>query len=211
MSEITTILWDIGGVLLTNGWDRNSRVRAAAEFAMDWDDFESRHQELEPLWDRGRITMREYLDRAIFHRPRTFSVKQMEDYIIDCSQPHPETIEFAAEVFRSRSCLQVALNNEPLELNLRRIEKFDLKRCFTAFLSSCFLGEAKPDPAIYRKALMILQRSASECLFIDDRPVNLESAGKAGMRTLLYTDLDQLRSSLRAEGFLPRATAESGI
>jgi putative hydrolase of the HAD superfamily len=203
MSEITTILWDIGGVLLTNGWDKQSRQTAAGVFALDWDEFEQRHQEQEPLWDRGRITMREYLDRVIFHRTRPFTVEQVEEYIIGCSKPHPETIAFAEEIFRSGNFLQAAVNNEPLELNLRRIQHYGLRRCFTAFFSSCFLGEAKPDLEIYRKTLMILQRSAAECLFIDDRVVNVESAGKLGMKACLYSGLSELREWLQVQSIYP--------
>ena len=211
MSEITTILWDIGGVLLTNGWDRQSRQTAADVFSLDWDEFEHRHQELEPLWDKGRISMRDYLDRAIFHRPRPFSLEQIEEFMVDCSKPHDETIAFAEEVFRSGAFLQAAVNNEPLELNLRRIQHFGLRRCFTAFFSSCFLGEAKPNPEIFRKTLMILQRSAAECLFIDDRAVNVESAAKLGMKTHLYGGLAGLREWLQSQRVYPRSARSASL
>ncbi len=203
MPGIGVILWDIGGVLLTNGWDHSARLLASRKFDIEWDEFEQRHQQLEPLWDTGRIDINEYLEKAIFFRTRPFSPDQMRDYIVSCSQPHRETLDLAGELFRSGRYLQAALNNEPLELNLIRIEKFGLRRCFTAFFSSCFLGVAKPDAEIFRRTLLILQRPATECLFIDDRAVNVESAARLGMNTLHFTGFADLRDSLQNLGVYP--------
>ena len=46
MVEITTLFWDVGGVVLTNGWDSEGRHRAAEQFRLDWQDFQSRHEML---------------------------------------------------------------------------------------------------------------------------------------------------------------------
>ncbi len=35
MVEISTILWDVGGVLLTNGWDHNERAAVLRQFDLD--------------------------------------------------------------------------------------------------------------------------------------------------------------------------------
>ena len=180
---ISTIFWDIGGVLLTNGWDHLSRVKGAEAFGLEWEEFEARHQAQENAFDRGLMTLDEYLDRVIFYKDRKFSRQEISEYIFAQSQPHPEIIAIADELARGRKYFLATLNNEPLELNLRRIEKFGLKRHFSAFFSSCFLGLAKPDPAIYRRVLQITQRDPGECLFIDDRPANLTSAATLGIRT----------------------------
>ena len=42
-SQITTLFLDIGGVLLTNGWDRNIRLNAAKKFGLDYDEMNERH------------------------------------------------------------------------------------------------------------------------------------------------------------------------
>ena len=44
MAEVTTVFWDNGGVILTNGWDRGSRQKAVEKFKLDWADFEDRHE-----------------------------------------------------------------------------------------------------------------------------------------------------------------------
>ena len=184
MADITAIFWDIGGVLLTNGWDHAARWRAAEVFGLEWDEFEARHESLENAFDKAQLTLDQYLDRVIFHKDRPFSREKLTEFMFAQSLPHHEVISIVADLALKARYFLAALNNEPLELNHYRIQRFGLRRYFSAFFSSCFLELAKPDPAIYRRALQITQRSPDECLFIDDRPANLESASLIGIRTL---------------------------
>ena len=73
MAEITTLFWDVGGVLLTNGWDRAARRRAAEQFHLDWEEFEDRHDLVVTDFEKGRLTLDEYLQRTVFYRSRSFS------------------------------------------------------------------------------------------------------------------------------------------
>ena len=68
MPEITTLFWDIGGVIITNGWDTAGRRRAAEMFHLDWEEFQDRHDLSFPAFDSGLITLNEYLDRTLFYR-----------------------------------------------------------------------------------------------------------------------------------------------
>src|SRR5262249_58669919 len=119
-------------------------------------------------------------------------------FMFDRSQPHTDTLGLVAELSRSNRYLLATLNNESLELNIHRIEKFHLADYFTAFFSSCLLGTMKPDSEIYRKALQITQRCPDECILIDDRQANLEPAQHLGMNTIHYQDAHQLRQSTSA-------------
>ena len=101
---------------------------------------------------------------------------------------------------RSGKYLMATLNNESLELNLHRIEKFQLRDYFAAFFSSCFLGVKKPERAIYRLASQITQRNPDECLFIDDRVLNLECAQSLGMRTIHFRNAAKLTQELQTHG-----------
>ncbi len=197
MGEIEAVFWDIGGVLLTNGWDGAARRKGAEVFGLEWEEFEARHQAQENAFDRGLMTFDQDLERVVFYKDRPFSRADLAEYIFAQSQPHPEVIAIAERMASSRRYFMATLNNEPLELNLRRIEKFGLKRYFSAFFSSCFLGLAKPDPAIFRRVLQITQRSPGECLFIDDRAGNVESAARLGMHTCQHNgDAEGLRTRL---------------
>ena len=200
MGKITSLFWDVGGVILTNGWDRTSRQRAAEQFKLDWDDFQDRQELVIQQLETGQMKLEEYLERTIFYRSRSFTKDEFKAFMFAQSQPKLEAISIVEQLARSWKFLMATVNNEYLELNLYRIEKFRLRRYFTVFFSSCFLGVRKPDGAIYRLALEITQRPPEECLFIDDRALNLECAQVLGMRTIRYQNPAQLRRELRRNG-----------
>ena len=176
MTKITTLFWDVGGVILTNGWDREGRRRAAEQYKLDWEDFQDRHELVNTDFEVGRLTLEQYLERTIFYRSRPFTKDEFRAFMFAQSQSQPDTLAIAERLSRSKKYLMATLNNEPLELNLYRIEQFRLRDYFTVFFSSSFLGVRKPESGIYRLALQITQRALEECLFIDDRALNLECA-----------------------------------
>jgi putative hydrolase of the HAD superfamily len=147
-------------------------------------------------FERGKITLDEYLDRTVFYRERPFTHRAFRDYMFSLSQPFPEVLEFAQGLAESGKYFMGTINNESRELNDYRINKFGLRKIFRVFVSSCFVGLRKPEEDIYRLALEITQIPAAECCFIDDRAVNLESAAKLGMRTIEMKRLEQLREDL---------------
>jgi len=200
LPKITTLFWDIGGVILTNGWDRGSRREAAATFHLDWEEFQDRHDLSFPAFDSGQITLNEYLDRTLFYRPRAFSREEFTAFIFAQSKEYPDTRAILDKVTKTQKYFVGAINNEPLELNQYRIEAFELRRNFLVFFSSCYVHSRKPEETIFRVALEVTQRPPEQCLFIDDRPLNLERPGKLGMNTILHQGAEQLRLELGKYG-----------
>ncbi|HYL63648.1 MAG TPA: HAD family phosphatase [Candidatus Methylomirabilis sp.] len=200
MSSITTLFWDIGGVILTNGWDRGSRRDAATAFNLDWEDFEDRHDLSFPAFDSGQITLDEYLDRTLFYRQRPFTREEFTAFMFAQSTEYPEARAILSAAARAGKYFIGAINNEPLELNQYRIEAFHLRRDFLVFFSSCYVHSRKPEEHIFRFALEVTQRPPEECIFIDDRALNLESPRRLGMAVIQYENADQLRSELGAHG-----------
>lgn len=200
MVEITTLFWDVGGVILTNGWDLDIRRRAAEHFNLDWEEMEERHERILADFETGRLSLAEYLGQTVFYQARSFTLSEFEAFMFAQSQPHPETIEIIEALASQGKYLLGTINNESLELNLHRIERFDLRRYFTVFFSSCFVRIRKADEAIYRLALRVTQRRPEECVFIDDRELNLEGARLLNMRTIRYQSPAQLRDELRQHG-----------
>jgi putative hydrolase of the HAD superfamily len=200
MPDITTIFFDIGGVLLTDGWGRDSRVVAATKFSLDWDEFSDRHEKVAQAMETNRLSLEKYLDRVIFYRPRSFSREEFRSFIFAQSQAKPESIEIVKQLTNSRQYFMATINNELLDLNLYRIEQFGLHAYFPVFFSSCFLGLWKPDEAIYQLVLQVTQRAPDECIFVDDREVNLECPRTLGMRTIHFESAAQLRGELRENG-----------
>ena len=197
---ITTIFFDLGGVLLTDGWGHDSRRAAAEKFGLDWEEYSDRHEKVGHAIETNRMSLEQYLDRAIFYRPREFSREEFRAFIFAQSQPKPDSIEIVAQLADSKNHFLATINNEVLELNLYRLEHFGLRRYFPVFFSSCFLGLRKPDEAIYRLALQVTQQAPATCIFIDDREVNLECPRELGMSTILFRDVERLRSELQQAG-----------
>jgi putative hydrolase of the HAD superfamily len=197
LPQISAIFWDVGGVLLTNAWDRAQRERALEQFKLDQEEFSDRHEMVVSSLERGKISFDDYLNRTIFYRPRPFAREVFKDYVFSLSQPHREVLAVAEELTKSGKYFMGTINNESRELNLYRIQTFGLREIFSTFVSSCFVGLRKPEEGIYRMALEITQRSAENCCFIDDRALNLEYARQMGMHTIEMQDVEQLRRELR--------------
>lgn len=198
--SIRAIFWDVGGVLLSNAWDHTQRSEALAHFQLDEQEFHDRHEMLVSSFERGKITLDEYLDRTVFYRPRSFSREEFRDFMYSLSQPIPGVLQFAQSLADSGKYFMGTINNESRELNDYRIEKFGMRSIFRLFVSSCFVGLRKPEAGIYRLALETTQIPAEECCFIDDRALNLECAAKLGMNTIQMKTLEQLRADLAKSG-----------
>ena len=200
MAKITAIFWDVGGVLLSNAWDHEQRQRTLKHFDLDEAEFESRHEMLVSSFERGKISLQEYLECTIFYRARSFTREVFTEYMFSLSQPDPETLRLAGELARSGKYLLSTINNESKELNLFRIQTFGLREIFRLFISSCFVGLRKPEEGIYRLALEITQVPPEECCFVDDRALNLDSASKLGMHVIQMKTAEQLRGEFQGLG-----------
>jgi len=198
VAEITTLFWDVGGVLLTNAWNRDTRHAAALRFGLEEAEFEQRHEALVSALETGKISLDDYIQRTVFCHRQSFSREGFKAFMYAQSQPKPDSLALAREL--SGNYLMATINNESLDLNLFRIEEFGLREIFVAFFSSCFVRLRKPDPAIYKLALDVTQKTREECCFIDDRPLNLEGARQVGMRVIQFQDANQLRRDLAELG-----------
>jgi putative hydrolase of the HAD superfamily len=196
LPQIKALFWDLGGVLLSNAWDRAQRERALDQFHLDPIEFGDRHEMVVSSFERGKISLDEYLDRTVFYRDRPFTRESFKDYMYSLSQPSTEALEFAHGLAKTKKYAMATINNESRELNDYRIEKFGLRDIFSLFVSSCFVGLRKPEEGIYRLALEITQREPDTCCFIDDRALNLECAKKLGMHTIEMDDVAQLKQEL---------------
>jgi putative hydrolase of the HAD superfamily len=200
VSAIRAIFWDVGGVLLSNAWDRTQRTTALEHFHLDQAEFHDRHEMVVSSFERGKITLDEYLDRTVFYRTRPFTRDEFRDFMYSLSQPFPEVLSFAQALSDSGKYFMGTINNESRELNYYRIEKCGLRKMFRLFVSSCFVGFRKPERDIYRLALETTQIPAEACCFIDDRALNLECATKLGMKTIEMQNVEQLRADLAKLG-----------
>jgi putative hydrolase of the HAD superfamily len=198
--RISALLWDVGGVILSNGWDHEARRAAAQRFGLDAVDFERRHDRSVRDLETGRIDWATYLSATVFEVPRSFSPEEFRAFVWERSTLYAPAFACARDLRQRGRYVMAALNNESRELNDYRIDRFRLTDIFEVFLSSCYTGRLKPEPEAFRHALDVLHCPAGECLFLDDRPENVDAAAALGLRTLRVGAADRLREDLLALG-----------
>jgi putative hydrolase of the HAD superfamily len=203
MFPFDVILFDVGGVLLTNGWDHRERAVVAKQFSLDLSEFETRHAAHYDAWERDNLNIGTYLNMTVFYEPRSFSKEDFFNAM--CAQSvelQGGALTVLHEVATTCNCIVGALNNEARETNDFRFEKFGLRDLFDVALSSCYLGLRKPEAAIYKRALDILGRPTERVLFIDDRAENVAGATGVGMKGVVFKGAKALRSELIGLGVL---------
>lgn len=206
MTAINQLFFDIGGVLGSNGWDREQRAEAVARFGLDAEDFQYRHEETVGAFESGQISLAEYLDVTVFWRERDFSRDEFTTFMFSLSTPSLESLDVVRRLRqnirgRPTRVRMATLNNESRELNEHRIRVFGLCELFDVFFSSCWLGVRKPTRQIYEHVLGMTQANPASSVFVDDREQNLAPAQALGMRTVLYKSAKQLEQSLSDLGF----------
>jgi putative hydrolase of the HAD superfamily len=197
MLPFDVILFDIGGVLLTNGWDHCERAAVLDQFQLDKEEFEKRHPGPNDAWERDAISARAYLDETVFYEPRSFSYEDFLQAIFAQSVELPNgALGILHELAASGRYMLGCLNNEAREPNEYRFSQFGLRQYFNVALSSCYVGLRKPKPTIYRRAVDIIGKPPGRIMFIDDRPENAAAAAAAGMKAIWFKGADTLRRDL---------------
>ena len=196
----TCMFLDIGGVLLSDGWDHHARRRAAKHFNLKWAEMEDRHSLNFDTFEEGKLSLDEYLTRAVFSEKRPFTREQFRRFMFAQSKPYPEMIELVARL-KARHGLKIAVvSNEARDLNSHRIRKFKLNRLVDFFVSSCFVHIRKPDADIFRLALDIAQTPSEQVVYIENTPMFVQIAEGLGIRSILHTDFRSTRAELASFG-----------
>lgn len=193
---VQVIFLDIGGVLLSNGWEDESRKKAAAKFGLDYAGMDALHHCFFYVYEMGRITLNEYLDAVVFNHPRDFTREDFKAFMFAQSSELPGMLEWLKKWKKNCGFRIISINNEGRELNEFRIEKFGLHECFDAFISSCEVGMRKPDPGIFNLALGIAQALPGKCVYFDDRLMLVQAAQKLGIRSFHHQDFSTTRRIL---------------
>jgi putative hydrolase of the HAD superfamily len=199
--RIKALFTDVGGVILTNGWDSSERKKAAEQFHLDLAEVDKRHHLTFDTYEIGKLSLDEYLARIVFYEPRSFSLEQFKTFVFAQSKPFPEMIELIRET-KARNSLKLAVvSNEGRELTEYRIRQFGLAEFVDFFVSSCFVHFRKPDTDIFRMAIDLAQTPPDQTVYLDDRPLFVEVARTVGLQAIHHNSYEETR----------RAFAELGL
>lgn len=196
VSKIKVIFMDIGGVILTNGWDHESRAKAAEKFGFDGEEMNILHNFIYNVFEIGSISLDEYLDTVVFEIPRDFTKTEFKEFMYAQSIELPQMLPWLKKWKRQTNLPVFAISNENRELNDYRIQTFNLHELFDGFFSSCYVGCRKPDPRIFKTALEITQIKPDECVYFDDRPMLVHAAKKLGMNSILHQNFETTKNIL---------------
>jgi putative hydrolase of the HAD superfamily len=196
VSKIKAVFMDIGGVLLTNGWGHESRIEAAKVFGFDYEEMNILHNFIYDVFEIDSISLDEYLNTILFHKPQDFTKEQFKEFMFAQSIELPQMLEWAKTWKRQTYLPVFALSNENRDLNDYRIQKFKLHELFDGFFSSCYVKIRKPDPRIFNRAMEIAQVKPDECLYFDDRPMLVNAAKKLGMNAILHENFETTKNIL---------------
>jgi putative hydrolase of the HAD superfamily len=199
-SSIRTLFLDIGGVLLTNGWDHNIRARAAEKFSLDYEEMNERHHLTFDTYEEGKLSLDEYLTRVVFYQERPFSREDFKAFMFAQSQPYPQMIALIRQLKDQYHLQLAAVSNEGRELTVYRVKQFKLGKFIDFFVSSCFVHFRKPDTDMYRIALDIAQASPQQVAYIDDRPMFVEVAQGMGIQGIIHRGYEATRGALETMG-----------
>jgi len=199
-TAITHLFLDIGGVLLTNGWDRHMRRAAAQKFGLDLDDLNDRHKMSFDTYEQGKLTLDTYLNQVLFYKERPFTREDFKEFMFAQSEPKTEMINLVSALKWKHRLKTAAISNEGRELTVYRIKKFNMAAFIDFFVSSCFVHFRKPDADMYRIALDISQADPARSVYIDDRALFVEIAQGLGLHGIQHTDFQATRNTLKDLG-----------
>jgi putative hydrolase of the HAD superfamily len=199
-APISALFVDIGGVLLTDGWDHHARRRAAKRFKLNWAEMEEQHALNFETHEEDKTTFKEYLDRVVFYKERAFTRAEFRRFVFAQSKPYPEMIGLVRNLKAKYGLKIIVVSNESRELNAHRIRQFKLGGFVDAFISSCFVRLRKPDADIFKLALDIAQRPARQIAYIENTPLFVEIAEDFGIRGVLHTDYKSTCAKLAVFG-----------
>ncbi len=194
--SFTSLFLDVGGVLLTNGWDRHMREEASKLFNLDYEEINKRHGLLFDTYEIGKLSLDDYIKGMVFYEPRSFSIEQFKQFMFEQSKPYDDMLNLVRRVKLEKGMQVVVVSNEGRELMHNRIEKFKMKEFVDIFVVSSFVGLRKPDKEIYRLAFDLAQVKPEQVIYIDDRPLLAELGQQLGMKAIEHRSFEQTKAVL---------------
>ena len=200
ISKIDTVIFDIGNVLYR--WDLRCLFAKLIDDPEELDWFLA--HVVTPEWHFQHDAGRPFAD-MVAERSREFPV--YSDHIRAYSRRFPESIPGPVEgmldlvrALANRGVPLFAISNFGAESWAQFRPSAPIFDLFSDIVISGEEKLIKPDAAIYELALQRFSRRADQCLFIDDRPENIEAGEAVGIAGHHFTSATSLENKLKALG-----------
>ncbi len=106
-----------------------------------------------------------------------------------------EMVELMVRLKSEGYRIYVLSNINPIHLDLAN-RSFDFLQHTDGAIYSCECGMIKPDESIFQHLLNTFGLNAAETIFIDDRQVNVDAAGKLGITSIVHRSYIETREKL---------------
>jgi beta-phosphoglucomutase len=100
-------------------------------------------------------------------------------------KPEKGSIELIDELKKNKIKLGLATANAPQNVEVI-LNKIGLWEAFDAIADGYMVKAHKPDPEVYLKTVQLLELNPKECIAIEDTVIGIESAKKAGLKTIAF-------------------------
>ncbi len=196
MTNIKALFLDIGGVLLTNGWDHPLRQKAADVFGLEFTEMNKRHSLIFDTFESGKMSFDDYLNYVIFYEKRNYSPQDVKQFIFESAKAYPEMIALIKKIKKQHNLKVALVSNEGKEIAIDRIQRFELASFADFYVISGFVQLRKPDKDIYHLAIDIAQIAPENIAYLDDRPYLIEVAKSLGFNAIHHRDAVTTESEL---------------
>lgn len=194
--KIKNIVFDVGMVLINFCWEKHCRNLGFDEDIIQAFGINMISSECWDMMDEGTIKEEDAIKEFI----RTMT--EYEDQIKEFWR-HPEGLveeyPYAAPMIselHKRGYKVYLLSNYPLNMYRIHWPTFTFYSMVDGYVVSAVERMKKPDPAIYRLLCKRYDLKPEECLFVDDRQVNVDAAMAVGMQSVLFEDYEHLAKYL---------------
>lgn len=195
MTEVSTVLFDIGNVLI--GWqperfyDREFGPERRKELFSRVD----LHGMNERV-DRGENFRETIYEAARRHPDMEFEIRQWHDRWIDLAGPVIDDSVMLMRRLRAKGIPVMALSNFGIESFAYARTQFDFLNEFDRLFVSGHMGVTKPDIAIYEQVEAACGQPPQSLFFTDDRSDNIAAAQARGWSTHLFEGPEGLAKKL---------------
>lgn len=196
---IRNIIFDFGKVLLD--YDYDQFLRSFIDTQEDRDKFAEIvcTPEFVLMCDRGDVSFEELIKMTQAKHPEWHRELQIfYDRQMDAMTVEMPGMRDLLKRLRARGYKLYGLTNWSLFV-YQVIEKYDILQMLDGRIISSEEHLIKPDKAIYDCTCERFGLKAEECLFTDDRQVNVDGARAAGMKAITFHDAAQFEAELERE------------
>jgi epoxide hydrolase-like predicted phosphatase len=192
---IKAIIFDLGGVLFTNGTKKFIDF-IANKYSLDKEMIkEVMDGEIGTLYRESKISRDEFWNRCLQELHITADRDELEEKWIDGYELIEGTRDVIQELSKKYKIYFLSDNVK------ERVEKINARYNFIDWFEdgvfSHEVGVRKPNPQIYKIALKKADVTPQEAVFIDDKPHFLPPAKEMGIRTFLFESPEKLREDLK--------------